>query len=136
MKVRNLVFDSSIWIDALNGVETQEVKLLKHCIENNDPVVIFPIIARELLQGIRQDDLYHKVLKNLKGFPIVTCDIWELEIGAADLFRSLRKKGITIRKPNDCVIAFIAIYHNLILVHNDSDFNLIASGSKLEVHKS
>ncbi len=54
---------------------------------------------------------------------------------AAKIYRTLRKKGITIRKPNDCIIAFYAIHFNLKLVHNDSDFDKIAKHTKLKIHK-
>lgn len=41
-------------------------------------------------------------------------DTVEAAIGAADLYRALRKKGITIRKSNDCLIAYYAIAHNVL----------------------
>lgn len=133
MKVKSLVFDSGIWIDALNGKTTPEVNLLHHAITIDQSIVIFPIIAREVLQGIRDDKMFQKVYNNLEGFSTLSLDSWQTEIGAAKLFRNLRKKGITIRKPNDCEIAFLAIHFDLILVHNDKDFDLIAQGSDLAI---
>lgn len=47
-------------------------------------------------------------------------------IKAAEIFRTLRKNGITIRKINDCIIANYALEYNLILIHIDSDFENIA----------
>lgn len=134
MKEKKLVFDSSIWIDALNGINSSKVLLLRNCIESEVSIVLFPIIAREILQGIRHDEQFEKVLRSLKGFDILSIDNWETEIGAAILFRNLRKGGITIRKPNDCIIAYLVMHFNLTLVHNDSDFDLIASGSELSVY--
>jgi predicted nucleic acid-binding protein len=54
---------------------------------------------------------------------------------AIDLYRSLRKKGITIRKPYDCLIASYAIINDIYLFHNDTDFEQIEKGSKLKVYK-
>lgn len=41
------------------------------------------------------------------------------------------KKGITIRKPVDCIIASVAIENKIPLLHNDRDFNEIYRYSKL-----
>lgn len=55
----------------------------------------------------------------------------EAAIGAADLYRTLRKKGVTIRKPNDCLIAHYAIFYDIPLLHNDIDFGQIAQHTPL-----
>jgi len=48
---------------------------------------------------------------------------WEkTSISAAKLYFDLRKKGVNIRKSTDCLIAQIAIENNVLLVHNDTDF--------------
>ncbi|MFO7986872.1 MAG: PIN domain-containing protein, partial [Desulfatiglandaceae bacterium] len=54
-------------------------------------------------------------------------------VRAAELYRSLRKRGVTIRKPIDCMISAVAIEHNIRLLHNDRDFDHIAKHSKLRV---
>ncbi|MFC1462937.1 PIN domain-containing protein [Verrucomicrobiota bacterium] len=48
-------------------------------------------------------------------------------------YRALRKKGVTVRKPVDCMIASVAIEHGLSLLHNDRDFDHIAKYSKLKI---
>jgi predicted nucleic acid-binding protein len=53
---------------------------------------------------------------------------------AAELYRALRKTGITIRKSADCLIAFYALTSNITLLHNDDDINLIAKKSELKIH--
>ena len=53
---------------------------------------------------------------------------------AVDLYRHLRKKGITIRKSIDCLIASYAIITDMYLLHNDKDFTQIASESKLKIY--
>ncbi len=51
---------------------------------------------------------------------------------AADIYRSLRRKGITIRKPIDCMIAAVAIENGLLLLHNDRDFDELARHTALK----
>ena len=56
----------------------------------------------------------------------------EAAIGAANLYRSLKTKGITIRKSNDCLIAYFAITHDVPLLHNDMDFDFVSKGADLK----
>ena len=51
--------------------------------------------------------------------------IYSTFIKSAEIFRSLRKQGITIRKPVDCLIAAVSIENNVPLLHNDRDFDHI-----------
>ncbi len=57
----------------------------------------------------------------------------EAAVEAAQLYRTLRKKGVTIRKPNDCLIAQYALFYDLPILHNDSDFTQIALYTALRV---
>ena len=57
----------------------------------------------------------------------------EAAIGAANLYRMLRKKGVTIRKPNDCLIAQYAIFYDIPVLHSDVDFDQIARHSPLRI---
>ncbi len=54
-------------------------------------------------------------------------------VRAAGVFRSLRKQGVAIRKPVDCMIASVAIEHDVPLLHNDRDFDYIAKYSNLRL---
>jgi predicted nucleic acid-binding protein len=56
-------------------------------------------------------------------------------IRAAELYRFLRQKGVTIRKPNDCLIAAICIDNKIPLFHNDKDFDNIAKHTSLKIYK-
>jgi predicted nucleic acid-binding protein len=53
---------------------------------------------------------------------------------AIDLYRGLRKQGITIRKPYDWLIASYAILEDMYLFHNDSDFRQMENNSTLKVY--
>jgi predicted nucleic acid-binding protein len=129
-----IIFDTSVWIDALNGKNTRSVELLKEK-ANGGEVALLPVIIQEILQGIKHDKQFEKVKNNLSGFVILELDPVESAIGAARLFRKLRKVGITIRKPNDCLIAYSAIVNNVELVHNDSDFDLMEDVLDLKIRR-
>ena len=50
---------------------------------------------------------------------------------AATLYRQGRRRGITIRAMNDCLIAAVAIRREVPLLHEDGDFEAIAGYSPL-----
>jgi predicted nucleic acid-binding protein len=69
------------------------------------------------------------------GLDYVNYEPYESAIKAAQLYRSLRRKGITIRKANDCVIAALCIEFDIPLFHSDKDFDNIAKYSALKIYK-
>jgi len=127
------LIDTSVWIDFFRGRENYQTKLTKEYIENEFSVFTCPIIVQEVLQGIREDTEYEKVKRNLLNLDILLIDQIESSVGVADLYRSLRKKGVTIKKSNDCMIAYYAIHFGIHLLHKDSDFDLIAGKTNLKV---
>jgi predicted nucleic acid-binding protein len=120
-----ILADTSVWINFFNGTESPEVKILTDYIQNDYPVYLCPVIIQEILQGIADEDHFHDIKEYLLAFPILQNDAVDMAIAAATLYRSLRKKGITIRKSNDCLIAQYAIQHSLKVLHQDRDFDLI-----------
>ena len=120
-----LLVDTSVWINFFNGIESTEVSTLTSCIENDDPIFLCPTIIQEVLQGIKNDRQFKEVRDDLLAFNILNDDGVEMAISAAKLYRTLRKKGVTIRKSNDCLIAQYAIKYALEVLHQDRDFDLI-----------
>lgn len=131
-----LIFDTSVWIDFLRNKRNPAAELLAAYIERNDPVLLVPTILQEILQGIREDAQYNYIRDILSYFTVLQISPVEAAIGAADLYRMLRKKGLTIRKSNDCLIAWYAIASSTTLVHSDNDFDIISGHSKLRTRKA
>ena len=93
------------------------------------------IIVQEVLQGVKSDSQYRDIKSHFYTLPSLPEPTFETYTTAAQLYRSLRKKGVTIRKANDCLIACYAIHFSLELCHNDSDFDLISENSSLKIWK-
>lgn len=113
--------DSTVIIDYFNGNENWQVNKLDSIL-GTEVVAIGDFALTEVLQGFKNDSDYKKAKTILKEFPIFNILGEELAIKSADNFRSLRKKGITIRKTIDVIIATFCIENNLELLHNDKDF--------------
>ncbi len=131
--MKDILVDTSVWIDFFNGIPSREVDLLTEYIEIDYTVYICPVILQEVLQGFKSDSDYNITKGLLLAFPILEVDLVDSAIGAADIYRALRKKGKTIRKSNDCLIAYYAITHNLPVLQKDRDFPVMADHTNLEI---
>jgi predicted nucleic acid-binding protein len=133
----NILVDSSVWIDFFNFYQSKEADELQNLIEHNDTNDIFicPTIYMEILRGIKDDNTFYDVKETLLNFFILDNEIMEITNNAISIYRMLRKKGITIRKQNDCLIASYAIINNIQIFHNDHDFELISQETKLKTYK-
>jgi predicted nucleic acid-binding protein len=120
-----ILIDTSVWIDFFNGIESDNTKLFTAYLENDLPIFICPIIIQEILQGIKSDKEYRQVKDYLFALNVLNDDAIEAALGAVKIYRQLRLKGITIRKSNDCLIAYYAIKYSLKILHKDRDFDNI-----------
>ena len=131
----NLIVDSSVWIDGFSPkAKTPEKELLVQLIRKDYPIYLCPIIYQEVLQGIRDDKVFEQIKYILQQFVMINMDLLRVTNHAVDLYRSLRKKGITIRKPVDCLIASYAILADMYLLHKDDDFTKISKGCNLKIY--
>jgi predicted nucleic acid-binding protein len=114
---------------------TLEKEILKQLIQNDYPIYLCPIIYQEILQGIREEKAFIQMKTILQQYRMLNLDLMNVTNHAVDLYRHLRKKGITIRKSVDCLIASYAIIADMHILHSDNDFTQIAKESKLKIYK-
>ena len=69
----------------------------------------------------------------LLAFPLLVYPHIPAALGAAELYLDARKRGVTVRKSVDCLIAWYAIEARLPVLHRDRDFDLLARVSDLSV---
>jgi predicted nucleic acid-binding protein len=129
-----MLVDSSVWIDAIRNKATRQTHLLKESIKSpHVEILTCAMIIQEVLQGVKKDSQFDALKSQFLNLIILTADQTQVAIEAAQLYRSLRKRGVTIRKPMDCLIAWFAINNNVELLHSDSDFDLIARYTELKI---
>ncbi len=117
-----VVVDSSVWVGYFNGTRTPAAERLD-AILDLEPVAVGDVILTEVLQGFRHDRDYRTAKSLLTSLTIVEMLGQELAIRSADNFRRLRKKGITVRKTIDVIIATSCIERKLSLLYSDRDFD-------------
>jgi len=129
-----ILVDTSVWIDFFFGRNLAHVAVLEQLIQENDDLALCGIIMTEILQGIT-DNKSHRHLQRYLDPLIILPMPQSVFIKAADIYRKLRKKGITIRKTNDCIIAATILEHRCQLLHNDKDFFQIGNHFPLKIIK-
>ena len=120
-----VLIDTSVWINFFKGKETDSSLYLRNNLSNMI-IATCPVIVQEVLQGIANDKEFERIIDYFNNLVPLVEDQYEMAYNAAKLYRDLRKKGITIRKPNDCLIAAYAVKNNIILLNDDKDFREIA----------
>jgi len=127
-----IVVDSSVWIDFFNGRITKQTNLLDSLL-GSELIVIGDLILTEVLQGFQQDKHFNKARKLLDSLIFRQMLSKELAIKSAENYRILRKKGVTVRKTIDVIIATFCIENNLPLLHSDRDFRPVEKHLSLKV---
>lgn len=116
-----ILVDSSVWIDYFTGRESPATAKLDALL-GNEIVAIGDLMMTEVLQGFRSDRDYRQARKLLLSLTVLNVLDTEIALKSAANFRALRKKGITVRKTIDAIIATYSIDNELALLHSDKDF--------------
>jgi predicted nucleic acid-binding protein len=121
-----------VWIDFFRRISSRETALFKDALQRREQIFIAGIIAQEILQGIGNDAQHRSILHYLLLFSKIDAEFVDY-LAAANIYRSLRRRGLTIRSPVDCLIAALAIKQKVSLLHKDTDFTVIAQHFPLSV---
>lgn len=117
-----ILVDSSVWVDYFNGKITRETDFLDTLL-GTEPVSIGDLILTEVLQGFRSNADYEAAKELLAS--LTTYDLLgaSLAVKTADNYRALRRRGITVRKTIDTIIATFCIERRTPLLYSDRDFD-------------
>jgi predicted nucleic acid-binding protein len=125
-----VLVDTSIWVDFFQDPASPHIEKLESLIRDNNRAIICGIVLQEILQGTKDDKSHALTKERLSVFPFINTNK-ETYVFASTLYRTLRKKGITI-PPADATIAAIAVLNGIYLFTNDEHFKAIGhSGLKL-----
>jgi predicted nucleic acid-binding protein len=117
-----IVIDSYVWIGHLRNLDTRAVRALRS-IEDPDTIIVGDIVLLEVLQGARNQARATRIENDLRRFQIEPMLDDNLAIRAARNYRTLRERGVTIRKTIDVIIATFCLERNHALLHDDRDFD-------------
>jgi predicted nucleic acid-binding protein len=127
-----ILVDSSVWIDYFTGRNSQQTERLDILL-SEELVAIGDLMLVEVLQGFRSDKDYRQARELLLSLTVVNMLDTNIALKSAHNFRALRKKGITVRKTFDAIIATYCIENKFSLLHSDKDFLPFHKHLKLKV---
>lgn len=125
-----LLIDTSVWIGVFRDRSGQVRQQLEMLIAGRD-VLLTRFTELELLQGSlneREWSLLSTYLE-VQDYVELQSSSWQ---AAARIYYDLRRRGLTVRSPIDCCIAQAALENDLLLVHDDRDFESIAQVRSLQ----
>jgi predicted nucleic acid-binding protein len=130
-----VLVDTSVWVDYFNGVDAAETNSLDRLL-GSGRVLIGDLILTETLQGFARDADYRRARNLLSDLPYADLVGREIAKAAADNYRKLRGRGITVRKTIDVIIGTFCIAGDHELLHTDRDFDPLEEVLGLRVFQS
>ncbi len=125
-----VLIDTSAWIEFLRDTGSPICKRVDELLEKQ--IAICEPIRMEILAGARDEkhlnDL-RRLIARATLLPTKSVDYEE----AASLFRICRRRGETVRKLIDCLIAAIAIRSSVPMLHSDADFDVLCRHTALQI---
>jgi len=117
-----ILVDTSVWVDYFNGVASPEVDAL-HDLLAGAELVLGDVIVMEILRGFRSERDAIRAEAALRRYDIRSLLGAEAAVIAAQHYRYLRQRGVTIRKSNDVVIASWCLSQACGLLYTDRNFD-------------
>ncbi|MBI2920792.1 MAG: PIN domain nuclease [Planctomycetes bacterium] len=127
-----LLVDSAVWVDWFNGDSGPHVARLEQALSAGERIGIAPVIITEVLLGLADNREFEDGRAVLLSLPLMVLD-GEGHAEAARLYRTLRRRGVTVRGAMDCIIAQTCLAADAELLSQDRDFKAIAKHSKLRI---
>ena len=127
--------DTSAWVEYLRATGSGTHRMVRRLLEGDAKVHTTDVVVMEMLAGAR-DDEHHDQLRRL----LAHCDYTPVEgladyEAAAGLYRACRRAGETVRALTDCLIAAVALRTEVLVVHADRDFEVLARHTGLAAER-
>ena len=122
-----LVVDSSVWIDFFVDRPTAACDALDRLLADGHIRLVVPdLVLYEVLRGFRDERALRQARLLLQTLSVEPCGGEDIALAAAEHYRLLRARGITVRSSIDVMIAAFCIERDYLLLHSDRDYDAIA----------
>ena len=122
-----ILVDTSVWIDFIRGRSNGQTNRLRQALDRGAAASITSMIYQEILQGASDERYFRDYRSYFSSQPFLhPIDPVATHERAARIYFDCRRRGLTIRSSNECLIAQIAVEHDAPLLHDDRDFDRIA----------
>jgi len=127
-----VIVDATVWIDYLRGDDNAATQWLERRL-TLQPLGLTDLTLCEVLQGVRDDLEFSSVRDDLLRFHVFSTGGAELAVAAARNYLRLRRRGLTVRKTIDCIVATFCLEAGHELLHRDRDFDAFEKALGLRV---
>lgn len=125
-----ILIDTSAWVEFLRDTGSPVCDRVEELLDAD--IAVCSAVRMEVLAGARDE----RHLSDLRGL-LARAAVYPTEAthyeDAAALYRHCRSQGETVRKLIDCLIGAVAIDARIPVLHNDSDFDVLARHTDLMV---
>ena len=120
-----IVIDTSVWI-ALYRDRTGRISGLLADAVADEAVAFAPFVITEVLQGARSQAEWDWLSREISLLPRLepSATSWS---DAARIFFDLQRQALTVYSTIDCLISQLCLDHDCTLLHNDRDYENIAT---------
>jgi predicted nucleic acid-binding protein len=125
-----ILIDSSAWVEFLRDTGSDVCDRVDALLD--DEIATCHPIRMEVLAGARDEQHLGDLRGLLARGSLLPTEPTDYEDAAA-LYRTCRRRGETVRKPIDCLIAATAIRNAIPILHSDNDFDVLARQTPLSI---
>jgi predicted nucleic acid-binding protein len=125
-----ILIDTSAWIEFLRDTGSPVCQRVDDLLAAE--IATCDAVRMELLAGARDDQHLHQLRRLLARASTLPTESVDYDAAAA-LYRTCRQRGHTVRKLIDCLIAAVAIRGDVSVLHLDTDFEVLAQHTPLQV---
>lgn len=123
----SILIDTSVWIDFIRGGSRAATGRLRSALNRGAVPAITATIYQEVLQGAVDQRVFREYRAYFRSQTFLhPADSVECHERAARIYFDCRRKGYTVRSTIDCLVAQIAVEHDVPVLHDDRDFEQIA----------
>ena len=127
-----ILVDTSAWVEFLRDTRSPVCLRVDELLAGE--IAVCEPVCMEVLAGTRDERHLGEMRRLLARASLVATEATDYEEAAA-LFRVCQRSGETVRKLIDCLIASVAIRVDTPILHNDTDFDVLARHTRLRVHQ-
>ena len=127
-----ILIDTSAWIEFLRDTGSTVCILVDELLDSD--IAICDAVRMEVLAGARDESHLLMLRRLLARATVLPTTVMDYDDAAA-LYRRCRSQGETVRKLIDCLIASTAIHAGVPVLHRDSDFDVLARHTELQIHE-
>lgn len=121
-----ILVDTSAWVEFDRATGSPTDARLTGLVADTDLVAVTEPVIMEIVAGARDDRRERDLRRLLARFPLLRFDPVVDFDGAARIYRTCRRSGVTPRGTVDCMIAAVALRHGATLLAADADLDRVA----------